>query len=214
MLSYSELRVQRDLSLNALLTNSSTYSLAASANTVSIALTDFISVDTIQASVNGVPTPLNISSKEYIQTLWSDPTATGAPVDFAVYGGDAATQGETSMLFLFGPYADQNYPLIVTGYARAASLYTYSDNGTDAATKMTFISQWLPDLLIQASMVYISQFQRNFAATANDPQMPGSYENNYQTLLKGALVEEARKKWQAPGWSSQAPAVVATPSRG
>jgi hypothetical protein len=31
--------------------------------------------------------------------------------------------------------------------------------------------------------------------------------------LKGAVVEEARKKFQAGGWTSFSPAAVATPSR-
>lgn len=213
-LNYAELRIQRDLDLNALLTNSSTYSLSTGTNTVSIALTDFITVETIQAVVAGVPTPLSIAAKEYIQAIWGDPSATGVPVDFAVYGGDAATQGDTSMVFLFGPYADQNYPLQVTGRARAASLYANSGNQTTASTVMTFISQWLPDLLLQAAMIIVSQYQRNFTATANDPQMPGSYEAQYQTLLKGAIVEEARKKWQSSAWSSLSPPLVATPTRG
>jgi len=73
----------------------------------------------------------------------------------------------------------------------------------------------LPDLLIMASMIYISAFQRNFiSAAANDPQMPVNYETQYQTLLRSAMVEEARKKFQSAGWTSMSPAVVATPTRG
>jgi uncharacterized protein YjlB len=64
-------------------------------------------------------------------------------------------------------------------------------------------------------MVYISAYQRNFSGmAANDPQMPVSYESQYQTLLKGAMVEEARKKFQSAGWTSMSPAPVAAPSRG
>jgi hypothetical protein len=76
-----------------------------------------------------------------------------------------------------------------------------------------FLSTYLPDLYVQASMIYISQFQRQFGAAANDPQMPGSYEAQYQTLLKSAAVEEARKKFQSVAWTSQSPSPVATPSR-
>jgi hypothetical protein len=63
-------------------------------------------------------------------------------------------------------------------------------------------------------MIYISQYQRNFAPTSNDPEMPGSYEAQYQALLKGAGVEVSRKKFQAAAWSSYSPAPVATPTRG
>ena len=69
--------------------------------------------------------------------------------------------------------------------------------------------------MIMASMIYIAAFQRNFSsAMANDPQMPVTYETQYQTLLKSATVEEYRKKFEAGGWTSMSPAVVASPTRG
>jgi hypothetical protein len=40
-----------------------------------------------------------------------------------------------------------------------------------------------------------------------------TYESQYQALLKGAAVEEARKKYEASAWSSQSPSPVATPTR-
>jgi len=79
---------------------------------------------------------------------------------------------------------------------------------------VSFISQYLPDLLIMASMIYISAYQRNFGRQSDDPQMAQSYESQYQTLLKSATVEEARKKFEAAAWSSQSPAQVASPTRG
>jgi hypothetical protein len=65
-----------------------------------------------------------------------------------------------------------------------------------------------------ASMIYISAYQRNFGRLNDDPQMAMTYESQYQALLKSAIVEEARKKFDAAGWSSQSPATVATPTRG
>lgn len=79
---------------------------------------------------------------------------------------------------------------------------------------VSFISQYLPDLLIMASMIYISAYQRNFGRQSDDPQMAQSYEGQYQALLKSATVEEARKKFEAAAWSSQSPAQVASPTRG
>ena len=72
-----------------------------------------------------------------------------------------------------------------------------------------------PDLLIMASMIYVSLYQRNFsaAAGANDPMMAGSYEAQYQTLLKGAVELENRKKFRGSAWSSQSQSPVATPNR-
>jgi hypothetical protein len=109
-------------------------------------------------------------------------------------------------LFLVGPVPDAEYYVEVVGSIRPAPL-------SESVTS-TFISQYLPDLLIMASMIYISAYQRNFGRQSDDPQMAQSYENQYQTLLKSATVEEARKKFEGAAWSSQAPAQVASPTRG
>ena len=108
--------------------------------------------------------------------------------------------------FLVGPYPDDNYTVELIGTYRPASL--------SATNPTTFISLNLPDIMIMASMVYISAYQRNFGRMNDDPQMAISYESQYQTLLKGAMVEEARKKFEAAGWSSQSPSPIATPTRG
>jgi hypothetical protein len=65
-----------------------------------------------------------------------------------------------------------------------------------------------------ASMIFISGYQRNFGRQSDDPQMAQSYETQYMTLLKGATVEEFRKKYQSSGWTSMSPSPVATPGRG
>jgi CRISPR/Cas system-associated protein Cas5 (RAMP superfamily) len=66
-----------------------------------------------------------------------------------------------------------------------------------------------------ASMIYIAAYQRNFSsALGNDPQMPVTYETQYQTLLKSAISEENRKKFEAAAWSSQSVSTTATPTRG
>jgi len=110
-------------------------------------------------------------------------------------------------LFYLGPVPDQSYTVEMVGTYRPASL--------SATNLTTFISLYLPDLFIMASMIYVSAYQRNFSSSSsNDPQMPVTYETQYQTLLKGAEVEEARKKYEASGWSSQGPTPVATPTRG
>ena len=69
-------------------------------------------------------------------------------------------------------------------------------------------------MLIQASMIYISQFQRNFGPASNDPQMGPTYEAQYQSLLRGALGEEYRKRFEAVAWSSMSASPVATPTAG
>ena len=132
----------------------------------------------------------------------------------AVYGsGAVANRGVPQYwvpfddyTFLVGPYPDQAYTVELVG--------TYRPESLSATKKTTFISLNLPDIMIMASMVYISAYQRNFGRMNDDPQMAISYESQYQALLKGAMVEEARKKFEAAGWSSQSPSPIATPTRG
>jgi len=62
-------------------------------------------------------------------------------------------------------------------------------------------------------MIYISAYQRNFGKAVDDPAMAVTYESQYQALLKSAVIEESRKKFEASGWSSMSPPVVATPTR-
>lgn len=212
MLNYAELRIQRDLDLLPLLTSSS-YMLTIGNNVLAISVNDFVTLQTLGVVIGTQTIPLLPVSKEFIQNVWGDSSFTGQPVNFAMIGGDKATGGNTTNNILVGPYPDVAYTVAVTGTQRMPTLYLnatlpLANSGT------TFISAYLPDLLVQASLIYISQFQRNFLATSNDPQMPGSFENQYENLLKGAIIEEARKKFTSTGWASQSPALIATPTRG
>lgn len=136
-------------------------------------------------------------TKEYLDVVYGDSSFTGLPVNYAPFNDN---------IFYFGPYPDQAYNVEIVGTIRPASL--------SSANPTTFISTYLPDLFIMASMIYVSAYQRNFGIVNNDPQMALSYETAYDNLLKGAAIEEARKKYQGPGWTSESPAVVASPSRG
>lgn len=213
MLNYAELRIQRDLDLLGSQVENTSYSLTALNNKLSISVADFVTLQTIGVVASGSTYPLLPVTKEFIQNVYSNSTTSAVPSYFAVYGGDAATYGNTSQNIIVGPWPDQTYPIVLTGTIRMQTLAANATSGL-ANTGTTFISTYLPDLLIQASMIYISQFQRNFGPASNDPQMGPTYEAQYQTLLKGAMVEEARKKFQSAGWASASPAVIATPSRG
>ena len=146
-----------------------------------------------------VRTPLLPATKEFLDAVYgSSLTANlGKPIYFAPFN---------DTLFYVGPVPDQAYPVEVVG--------TYRPNSLSATNTTTFISNYLPDVFIMASMVYISAYQRNFGRANDDPQMAITYEGQYQATLKGALIEEARKKFTSSGWASQSPSPIATPSRG
>lgn len=212
LLNYAELRIQRDLDLYPLQTTN-TYTLTAGTNQVSIPVSDFVDPRTFTIFSGGQTYPLTPATQEFLQNVYGSSTGTGIPQYFAPYGGDAATDGNTSNIYILGPWPDQNYTLTISGLVREVSLYQYA-NQAQAGTSTTFISTYLPDLLVFAGMIYVTAYQRDFSAMSDQPDMGPNYENQYQTLLKGAAVEEARKRYQSGGWTSMSPALVATPTRG
>lgn len=209
MLNYAELRIQRDLDLLPSQVSNTSYSLTASVNSLSVQISDFITLQTISVASGTSQIPLIPTTKEFLQNVYNDNTYTAQPQYFAIYGGNTST----SLNIVVGPYPDQNYNLTLVGTTRLPSLYGYATTA-NAGTSTTFISTYLPDMLIQASMIYISQFQRNFGPASNDPQMGPTYEAQYQSLLRGALGEEYRKRFEAVAWSSMSASPVATPTAG
>jgi hypothetical protein len=211
MLNYAELRIQRDLDILPSLT-SNTYTLQAGKNLLQISSNDFVTIQDICILNGTLTSPLVATTKEFIQNVYGNSAFTDQPGYFAMYGGDQGTGGNTYNNILFGPYASVTYTIQINGTQRLPTLY---QNATAALanTGTTFISTYYPDLLIMASMVYISAYQRNFGRMSDDPSMAQSYESQYQTLLKQATVEEDRKIFASSAWSPMSPTPVATPSR-
>lgn len=206
-----ELRIQRDLNLLPMLTQGN-YTLAPGNNLLQLGTGDFVTVDTVGVSVNGALSALLPVTKEWLQNVYGDPSYLAQPMYFAMYGGDQATAGQTFNNILLGPYPDINYPAVVTGTQRMPSINNSATQSL-ANSGTTFISTWLSDLLVYASMLYIMSFQRDVGPTSNDPELAASYEYQYQQLLKGATVEEARKRFSGAAWSSQGPTPIATADR-
>jgi hypothetical protein len=183
--------------------------MTAGLNTVQLSSNDFQTIQTVAYGKGTTLNPILPASKEFIQNVYNDRSYLGPPQYFCPYFGDFTSGGNTWTYLLFGPYPDLPYNLLITGTQWMPTLYTTVGNGLGT----TYISTNYPDLLLQASMIYISQFQRNFLPTSNDPQMPGAFETQYQTLLKSAMELENRKKFRDAAWSSQSQSPVATPTR-
>jgi hypothetical protein len=216
ILSYAEGRIQRDI--DALQARSSnTYALTASNNLLSIPINDFLVIETLETTQvsNGIvvnSTPMIPVSKEFIQNCYAGVFSTGCPKYFAMFGDTFGDGANTNVNVLLGPAPNFAYPVRVTGVIRMPSLYKFATSGP-ADTSYTYISQWLPDLLLVASMIFISAYQRNFSANSDDPAMPVNYEKQYRTLLAGAIAEENRKKGMGSGWSGYSTPATATPTR-
>jgi hypothetical protein len=214
MIDYATLRINRDLDLldTSVALHGAGYKVTAGNRNLSFSQ-NFVdgSYFVVSEQINlitpvgqtdpdvGTRVPLLPATKEFLDAVFGSslPANRGQPKYFVPFN---------DTLFFVGPVPDAEYYVEVVGTIRPAPL--------SAAVTSTFISQYLPDLLIMASMIYISAYQRNFGRQSDDPQMAQSYENQYQVLLKSATVEEARKKFEGAAWSSQAPATVSSPTRG
>lgn len=211
IITYAELRIQRDLDFLSAQAVDSSLTFTAGNNSLSIPMASFITLQTLEVlDGTGNSYPVLPVSREYIQNVYGGNSTQGVPAYFAVNGSNSTIAGvnPTSRNILVGPTPDNasTYTARIYGTVRFAPL-----SNTNTAT---FISTYLPDLFLMASMIYVSGFQRNFGRQSDDPQMAQSYENQYKTLLAGAQVEEARKKFQAPAWAPYSPPVVASASRG
>jgi hypothetical protein len=216
MLNYAELRIARDLNMLSSMT-SNTYTLTQGSNVLPLPVNDFLTVQTLELTQTSGGSVVNSQtllpvSKEFIQNCYAGLASAGAPQYFAMYGDTFGSEQDSAMNILLGPTPNYAYTLRVTGTQRQPSLYQNAVAG-DADTEYTYISQWFPDLLIQASMIYITEFQRNFGNASDDPQMGMTYEKQYQALRIGAIQEEDRRRQQGSGWSAYGTPTSATATR-
>ena len=218
MITYAENRIYRDLDFLFTSTSNSNYNVAVNTRIISapagtnfaqgtpygggtLVVAEQINLLTPAGSTDpetSTRVPLLPTTKEFLDAVYGSSQLIGQPKYFCPFD---------DYTFLVGPYSNATYTVEIIGTFRPISL--------SATNTTTFISLYLPDLFIMASMIYIAAYQRNFSsALGNDPQMSITYETQYQTLLRNALSEENRKKFEAAAWSSQSVSTSATPTRG
>jgi len=210
MITYAENRMYRDLDFLFTSIASTSYSLTTGTRQIVVPTNTFVVPEQINVITPagttspdaGTRNPLLPTTREYLDAVFGVASNTGLPQYFANFGGNA----NSNWTFLVGPYPDANYTVEIVG--------TYRPDSMSATNQTTFISLYLPDIFIMASMIYISAYQRNFGRANDDPQMAVTYESQYQALLKGAMTEEYRKKMQGAAWSSMSTSPVASPTRG
>jgi hypothetical protein len=212
MLNYAEQRIQRDMELLNQQIARGPYTLVQGSNQLLVPPSDLITVQDVLVNIGGTPTPMLPVSKPYMLTVWPANAAPAPPKVMALEGGDTATQGLTSTVILLGPPPDAPYQVTCIGESRAPTLASYATTA-EAGTKTTWISTWLPDLLMMACMIYVSAYQRDFGRQSDDPQMAQSYEQQYETLLAGADKQEFQRRWEADAWTALPKSPVATPTR-
>lgn len=204
MITYAENRIYRDLDFLFTSIANTSYSTNTTSRIIAIPAGTFVVPEQINlitpaGTTNpdlGTRVPLLPTTKEYIDAVYGDSQSKATPKYFVPFD---------DYTFLVGPYPDAAYTCEIVGTIRPDSM--------SANNKTTFISLYLPDVFIMASMIYVSGYQRNFGRANDDPQMAVTYESQYQTLMNSAKDEENRKKFEAAAWSSQSRSTSATPTR-
>jgi hypothetical protein len=205
VIDYAEQRCYRDLDLQNTVVRQTT-TLTAGTRTIGLPTSGgtFVVVDEINVITpstattadSGTRNPMMPLHKESLDYMWPSVTGSTAPTYFAMITDGTA---------IVGPWPDATYTIEVVGTVRPAKLST--------AVLTTVLTWYFPDLFVAASMVYVAGYQRDFGAQVDDPKIGVSWEMQYQALLKGAQVEETRKKFGAEGWSPKQPDPIATPPR-
>lgn len=231
MITYAENRIYREVDFLFSSISTTAYALTTGNRQLSVPAGTFVVPEQINVLLPigvtdpnaAIRYPLLPTTKEFLDAAYGDYSNLSMPKYFCPFD---------DYLFYVGPFPDQDYTVEIVGTYRPQSFGPSNADTTGFlasyaaavgspypnyanTTTTTFISLYLPELFIMASMIYISAYQRNFSSTmGNDPQMPITYETQYQALLKSALEEENRKKFEAAAWSSQGVSKFATPTRG
>lgn len=202
-IDYAELRMHRELNLLSTVVRDTSGSLSVNSRNFTLPSGSgrFNVVTGINLLSSGVRVAqLEPVSLEFLDAAYPAETSTASsdiPVYFAMV---------TDQILAMAPAPGTAWGVEVVGEIRPTAL--------SASNTTTYLSTYLPDAFVAASMVFMTGFQRNFGAQADDPKMAVSWESQYQTLMQSASIEEHRKRWQAVSWTTKAPSPVAIPQRG
>lgn len=111
----------------------------------------------------------------------------------------------TDQQIIVGPAPDQAYTVEVIGTIRPTPL--------SATNTTTYLTLYLPDLFVAASMIFMSGYMRDFGSQTDDGQQSVSWDTQYTKLFASANVEEMRKKYSSGAWGSLQPTPIATATR-
>jgi hypothetical protein len=198
----AEQRIYRELDLLSTIIRDTTGSLTANSRNFTfpqhmIVLESLNVFTPVNSTFNRYP--LVATSREWMDWVWGNeaaPSSPSIPNHYAMI---------TDQEIIVGPPPDANYTMEVVGTIRPAPLS--STNST------TYLTEYLPDLFLAASMVFGAGYQMNFSSMSDNPAQSMSWEAHYQALFKSANTEEMRKRYASQVWSPKQPTPLATPPR-
>ena len=200
VIAYAEDRIYRELDiLNSVSINNTGTFTAGSRNFTLPAAPygSFLTVTGINVLYGPGPQRQQMQpvAMSFLNSVWGSPTNSALPQYFSLV---------TQSLLQVGPWPDQDYQVEVIG--------TFQPQPMSDTNPTTFLTTYLPDLLVAAGMVFFSGYMRDFGSQSDNPQQAQSWENQYQVLFKSAMMLELRKKFAGPGWTSLS-SVPVSPTR-
>ena len=196
IIDYAEQRMYRELDLiNTIVQNSTGATAALNRNFVLPSNPpngNFITVQGMNVITppstsvnNGQRNQLQPVTRDFLDSTYGGPSTVGVPQYFAMI---------TQFTAILGPWPDNQYQIEVIGTIRPQPLST--------SNTTTFLTQYLPDAFLAASMIFASGYMRDFGSQSDNPQQASSWEAQYQSLMQSASAEELRKKFAGPQWTS------------
>ncbi len=203
MIDYGELRIYRELDFLYAQTEADTADLTAGVRTIAvpgsliIVNSAWLVTPASTPAALGTRNPMQRGSAELQNFFWPSTSLLGTPTQWAMLDNDT---------IIVAPSPDQGFRVNCVGVFRPDPLYV-DTNGT-------FITDNLPDLFVQASLVFgHGSILQNFGAKSDDPQATQSAENQYQTLKAGVSLETLRQKAWMQSWQPFSPSPEAAQSR-
>lgn len=155
------------------------------------------------APESGQRNPLEPVSRAFLDLCFPSISGSGLPRYFC-YNSQSTLSAQPNILL--GPWPDAAYRVEVVGKAQWVPL--------SEANPTTFLTLYLPDLFLAASMFFMTGYMKNWGAQASDPQSGMSWKMHYEKLLEGAATWEARKRMAGASWTSEQLEPMAQPQRG
>jgi hypothetical protein len=191
IIDYAEDRCYRELNLLATVIRNSSAALSVNSRSFTLPtnLGTFRTVSELnvitpagQGVSAGTRNPLTRASLKLLDFLYPTETAPSSPSVPVLFSPVSDT------VYVVGPAPSEAYSVEVVGTIQPTPL--------SAVTTTTYLTTYLPDLMVAASMVFaLGGFQKNFTPISDDPQQTAGWEGEYRKLLASANSEETRRRY-------------------
>lgn len=209
-IDYAEQRIYRELDMitenmrdasTSTIASNRNFALPTSLGTFQVVTGINIITPASTGADSGTRNPCTPVSLDVLDWTYPSASSAGVPTMFNYF---SQASGQTGVVF--GPWPDATYRVEVIGKIIPTPL--------SASNTTTFLTLYLPDLFLAASMVFMTGYLKNFGSQSDDPKQAQSWEMQYQTLKASADSWEARKRFAGASWTSKQAEPGAVPQRG